>query len=250
MLLIIYSCFLCLLPFVQMYITQPQWKIINSFLTNQKVSTPEQKKELNKMIYFHYEKWAVHQAYEFKKFHNYKCNGIKQSELNLYSSLGLIKAIQKYDPFKCENTTFSVYALKYIMGELYNGMTELQPTSLLEKSERKKKYCKRNNQSKYNVKPILIGNNHFLIDNNKLHNSNSPYNKYDNYDYHSYKKYEYIWSMIESMDIPIITKKIINLKLSFDFKKIRSNKKISEILGYSEETIRRHIIEFKDKCIF
>jgi hypothetical protein len=230
-----------------MYITQSQWIKINSFLTNQKISTPEQKKELNKMIYFHYKKWAIHQAYEFKKFHNYKCNGIKQTELNLYSSLGLIKAIQKYDPYKCVNTTFSVYASKYIMGELYNGMTQLQPTSLLEKSDRKKKYYKRNTQSKYNVHPILLGNNDFLIDNNQLHNSNSPYNKYDKYDYNSYKKYEYIWSMIESMDIPIIMKKIIKLKLSFDFKKIRSNKEISEILCYNEETIRQNIVEFKEK---
>jgi hypothetical protein len=53
--------------------------------------------------------------------------------------------------------------------------------------------------------------------------------------------------MIESMDIPIIMKKIIKLKLSFDFKKIRSNKEISEILCYNEETIRQNIVEFKEK---
>ena len=195
----------------------------------------EQKEQINRMIYSHYEKWAFYKASQFKKFHYYKCKEIRQQELNLYASIGLIKAIQNYNPYKCQNTTFSIYSINYIMGELYNGMTILQPISILTKTERKKGYNK-----KYS--PTLVGDDEYLFDSNPTLFDKNNYNNNHNNLHNQYKE---LWTTIQSMKIPRLTKTVVFLKYSFDFKKNKSNKDVSIMLGYSEETIRQHINLFK-----
>lgn len=236
-----YILFLYCLPSVHLYINKKQWSQINSFLKNKNFSIieqKEQKEQINKIIYSHYEKWAFYQASQFKQFHFYKCKEIRQQELNLYASIGLTKAIQNYDPSKCENTTFSIYSLNYVMGELYNGMTILQPISILTKTERKKSYNKRIDNTKYS--PTLVGNDDYLFDSNPILFDRNNYNN------NLYKQYKELWKKIHLMKIPHLTKTIINLKYSFDFETTRSNKDISIMLGYSEETIRQNVNQFKN----
>jgi len=244
------SIWLFYLPFVHVYINKKQWSQINSFLINTNLSIIEQKQQqqqqqqkeqINKMIYSHYEKWAFYKASQFKQFHYYKCKEIRQQELNLYASIGLNKAIQNYDPCKCENTTFSIYSMNYIMGELYNGMTILQPISILTKTERKKGYNNRNDNSKYTT--TLVGDDNYLFDSNPILFDKNNYNNNHNNLHNQYKE---LWTTIETMKIPHLTKTIVFLKYSFDFKKTKSNKEVSIMLGYSEETIRQHINQFKE----
>lgn len=248
--MIIISTYILLfcLPFVDLYINKHQWTTINSFLKKKNFTTIEQKEQINKIIYSHYEKWAFYKASQFKQFHYYKCKEIRQQELNLYASIGLIKSIQNYDPCKCENTTFSIYSLNYVIGELYNGMTILQPMSILTKTERKKSYNKRIDNTKYTT--TLVGDDNYLFDSNPILFDKNNYNNnlYDNnlYDNNLYNSCEELWTTIESMKIPHLTKTIINLKYSFDFEKTISNKDISIMLGYSEETIRQHVNQFKN----
>jgi hypothetical protein len=227
--------FLLYLPCVKGYITKPQWSSINYCLNNKNKYTKEDMCKIQKIIYVHYEKWAFYKTYQFKSFHFHKCKHIKQQELNLYASVGLNKAIQNYNPNKSIYATFSVYALHYIISELYSGMTELQPITILAKSERKKNIYKRNLLTQ-NIIPIFVGYDDYMFDLN---------NKNTNNDYNDYKKYEELWRNIYLMDIQGFTKTIIKYKYSFDFKVIRTNKEIAELFGYSEEYIRQHINKFK-----
>jgi len=210
-------------------------------LTN-KLTGP-QKIQLGKAIYIHYEKWAYYQAYQFKKFHVYKCRKITQQELNLYASIGLSKAITCYNPLKCKKTTtFSLYALYFIMGELHNGLTDLQPINILTKREKIKSKTENEKSKKYNYNKIsndviLVGKKEYLLDIRRTPN------------YNEYLKYETFWNNIYNMNIPLFVKKIIILKYSFEFKQIRSNKKISQILGCSEEWVRQNINNYKAKII-
>jgi len=219
---------------VFLYLTNTKWMQINTFLLNKNKYTNEEVNKINKIIYLNYEKWAFYTSYKFKQFHFFKCKEISQKELNLYASIGLTKAIHNYNPSK--NVTFSIYASNYITGELYNGMTVLQPISILTKSERKKSIYNRNQYIK--IQPHLGSNNDYLFVTNTKYDSNS------------YKKYEELWKHIFEMDIPLITKNVIKLKYSFDFNKIRSNKDISLLLCCSEENVRLNINLFKKNIKF
>ena len=231
-------------PFLKAFITNSQWKTINSLLTTNKL-TGSQKSQLGKIIYIHYENWAYYQSYKFKMFHVYKCRKIKQRELNLYASIGLSKAIAHYNPLKCKNTTtFSSYAIHYIMSELRDGLTELQTINILttcdkikSKSESKNKNSKEYNYNKIANDVILVGDNDYLLDSKR------------NPNYNEYLQYETLWNNIYNMNIPSFVKKIIILKNSFEFKQLLSNKKIAEILGCSEEWVRQNINNYKSKIV-
>jgi len=191
--------FLFVLPLLKAFISNSQWKTINSLLTLTTTNklTVSQKSQLGKVIYIHYEKWTYYQAYQYKMRHIYKCRKIKQQELNLYASIGLSKAIANYNPLKCKNTTtFSSYAIHYIMCELRNGLNDLQT-----------EHYKNANDI------ILVGDNDFLLDSKRTPN------------YNEHLQYETFWNNIYNMDIPSFVKKIIIIKYSFECKKLMPNKK-------------------------
>jgi RNA polymerase sigma factor (sigma-70 family) len=212
-----------------MYITSNKWLYITKVLIHKNKYSTEDIDKLYKIIYTNYENWAFYNSYKFKKFHYYKCKQISQQELNLYASLGLIKAIQNFNPKNCYS--FSSYASKYIIGELYNGMTILQPIHSLNKRESKKSIYNRNENIK--MYSLLLNDKENYIIENALSNT-------EIYNTNIHNKYFRLWEEIFAMDIPVLTKNIIKLKYSFDFKKIRSNKKISILLCCSEENIRQH----------
>ena len=62
----------------------------------------------------------------FKKKHFYKCKHIPYYEISIYSRIGLLHAIRKYNPTK-ESAMFHLYAIHHIRGQLYKGMTDLSP---------------------------------------------------------------------------------------------------------------------------
>jgi DNA-directed RNA polymerase specialized sigma subunit len=54
---------------------------------------------------------------------------------------------------------------------------------------------------------------------------------------------EEVWQRIHQM--PWIHRRIIQLKYDFEFNKIRSNREVAELIGYSEEYVRRRICQSK-----
>jgi hypothetical protein len=245
-LIIIFLLFLQNLPSVFLYLNHQSWNHINSFLQNKNKYQPEEVNKVHKIIYTNYEKWALYKSYLFKKLHYYKCKEITQSELNLYASLGLHKAIQNYNPEK--NVSFSFYATNYVMGELYNCMTILQTNNYIVKRERRRKHYNRNNKSKTDSHihvPMILGTDDYLFSQKQ-----KGLQKPDLFDYryniNLHNVCESFWERIESMDIPPLTKKIMKLKYSFDFTQSRSNKYVSILLCCSEETVRQHVNKFRE----
>ena len=180
---------------------------------------------------------ALKKSLEFKKLHVYKCKSIPQEELNLYSFVGLCKAIQNYTPINYYDMKFSNYASIYIMSELYHGITELQPITNMKKRERKMS-LKQKIKNKINVvtnrNTYFVGSNEFMFD-KIMHKK--KINKISENDYIE------LWNKIKSLEISDFTKKVLQLKFSFEFNKIRTNKEISELLCCSEETVRKNILK-------
>lgn len=224
------------------YLDKKQWNTIDKILTNKNICS-QNKQQINRIIYTHHYFWAKKQARIFKRFHYYKCKTIRQEEINLYALIGLWKASQKYNPTKYPNTSFIIYAKKYVIGELYNGMTDLQPFNILPRNERKKSYYNQNIQNNERYKNIIstVGDDEFLIDEYINQNINEYFftNSYNNEKY-----YEMLWEQIYACHCPQVTKNIIRYKFSFDFNKKMSNKKIAILLSCSEEYVRQQLCSF------
>jgi hypothetical protein len=216
------------------YLDNNQWAKIHSVLIHKEkyAKFPEHIQKINNIIYFHYSPLAIKYARQFKQFHYYKCKEIPQQELNLYAFTGLSKAVTNYQPSKYENAYFFPYAKKYITGELYLGMSELQPLTIVPKSERKKSIFYRNKDT-IGSSISLIGDDEYLVNQLQPHYQR-PINK----------DYEYFWSNVETANCSLTTKQMIHLKFSYDCNKIRSNQKIADMLGCSEEHVRQQLRAF------
>ena len=219
--------------FIHAYLTINQWKKINCILINQK-HTPIQKQQINILIYKHYEIWATTQAHKFKQLHYYKCKGIPKSEISLYAKMGLYKAVIKYNPTRLKNISFAVYALIYIRSELYTCITELHPITTVSKYIRRMGQNSRNNETI--IQPTLST---CMLD---------KYSKQNYIEKHTYLTANELWQKIEyDINVSPKIKRTIKLKFTYDFKKKRSNKEVAEIVGCSEETVRKQINQFKNQ---
>jgi len=231
--LIILYCFINIS--ISLHLTYQQKNLINKILKNDKV-TNNQKQIVQKILYNSYEKFAIKKAIEFKNLHRYKCNNINLNEIILYAKYGLWKSIIKFKGYVyLEN-----YCLIYIKHELNQYLNDKYSSSIISKKERVK--------SKSNYTLSEINKYNFLLNtkiysyewnfdniNYKLRNHNNLV--FDKIIYDDYLKD--IWNFINKYNIIDYESKII-LKLKYDyyFKKIRSNKEISNIIKYSEEYVR------------
>jgi hypothetical protein len=151
--------------FTDAYLFTSQWNKIDNILTNKDKYSLVQIQKIHTIIYNNYEKWALNKASQFKHLHKYKSRGILLDEIKLYATIGLYKAIKNYDPIKCKNTTFSFYAAKYVVGECYTCVTELQPLPTIKKYERKKGVANRkyNRQIQIALSPTMLGDDKILL---------------------------------------------------------------------------------------
>ena len=220
------------------YLTQKQWIDIKHILQHPK-STNAMIDTCNQIIFQHYKHYAYNMAYDFKTTYYTKCRHISLDELKLYASRGLLHAISRYNasmPF-----LFSKYASIYIKGELYYGMSELHPLTLLPISKRINKQWRTQHLVLYKK----MTNTKFM----------SHYDYYDDLyistheNTHIYlDKYNQLlklWNIINELDEQ--DKKIMKYKYNFYFQKLRSNQEIADLLGYSSETIRKKINKIKSR---
>lgn len=225
-----------IIAFKNNYLNSNQWRTIKKFIVNHKTNIKIIYK-VNKILYFYYHNWSCRKALKFKKFYYNKCKHIPLIELYCYSNIGLIKAINNYDG----KGNFTNYANIYINGELYRGLTELHPISIIPKKER----CRKKNVSEINIfnkgknfKTRFVGDNVWLYD--KLEIKNNYYN-YINYwdnnyvDYHYGDYYEF-WQKTNLLEP--FEKHLIHSKFDFNLNKKVSNNYLAKKLGYSEEYIR------------
>lgn len=232
--------FLCNGLKYQPNLTIQQWKLINSIIQHPK--TPFLMKEkITQVIYTKYESWAIHKAYQFKRFHRYKCRNINIQDLILYSLEGLKKATTKYNG----KYSFHTYANIYIFGNLNKGLTDLQPITNIPKSIRKKKCTEIKTEYNYQYKKKL----------NTLFVSSDDYwmfeKRQNNSPIITINYYNGIWDILME-DLDPLSKKIVQYKFDYFFNKINSNKRIAELMCCSEETIRltlKKIFLLKEICL-
>lgn len=216
------------------YLTKNQWFHIKNILQNPK-STYDMKNTCNQIIFQHYKHYAYNIAYDFKTTYYKKCRHIPLDELKLYASRGLLDAISKYNI----SMPFSKYASIYIKGELYYGMSELHPLTLLPISKRIHKKWRTHNLVLYKK----MTNTKFMSDYNYYDNLYISKNE-DNHIYlNKYRKLLELWNIINQLNDE--DEKIMKYKYNLYFQKIRSNKEIGDLLGYSSETIRKKINKIK-----
>jgi hypothetical protein len=136
------------------YLSVTQWKTVQSLITNEK-TTSEMRDKINTILYKCYEGYAVSSAHKFKQFHKYKCMNINTFELGLYAKFGLYRACKKYNG----SSSFISYVDKYIIGELYKGLTDLYPLSSVTKSDRRMgKYNENKKITIYSINSIYVVN--------------------------------------------------------------------------------------------
>jgi len=195
-----------------------------------------ERNRINNIIFSKYKSWSIDKAYKFKKFHRYKCRNISIEDLKLYSLEGLMKAVKKYNG----NSFFHYYAEKYIMGELYKGLTDLQPITIIPKSIRRSKTNTLKTENNYIYKKLL--NTQFIgFDNYWMFEKRQPIKTEIN----SLQTRYDIWNSIKLKDA--FSKRVFEYKYDIDFNKIRSNKQISILMACSEETIRKNMEKTKEK---
>jgi hypothetical protein len=241
--LLICGCFLSNFLISTSYLTNNHWSILLPIIQN-KDTHQEVRTKIQKLIYFSYEKWAINQAYQFKYYHKYKSRNIDLENFIYSSKIGLYKSIQQYQG----KSEFSLKSRIYIQWELYDCLTQLYPLTILPKQYRKKSKSGLNAQERRNYK-------------NQLESSFVSYDEYWRFDKldGSNKKEKIrttkeltreIWEQIyECLYSDPIALKILSLKYDYRFVPLCSNRYISEMLGYSEEYVRRKMNQSKKKII-
>jgi hypothetical protein len=226
--------------FESLYLSYNQWNSIQSIIQNKKTSFGI-RNSVNKILFCAYEKFAINQAYSFKKFHKQKCFNINIEDLILSSKFGLFKSIKNYKG----TTNFENYSKKYIQGELYKCLTDYHEINNIPKSIRKKKKSSLSflERRKYNkgLKTSFVSNNDFWRFDKIQIKKNLNLVLYD-------EEKDYIEKILEQWEkinhyfllnsFALNKKKIFLLKYDVDLNVIRSNKNISQIIGCSEENIR------------
>lgn len=213
----------------QQNLSLQQWKLINSIIKHPTTPLPI-KYKISNIIYTKYETWAIHKAYLFKRFHRHKCRNINIQDLILYSLEGLKKASINYNG----KFSFHTYANIYISGQLYKGLTDLQPITNIPKSIRKNKSSVIKTVNNYQYKKCL----------NTLFVSISDYwmfeKRQNNNPCLTLNNNKEIWTiLLENIDP--FSKKIVEYKFDYFFNKINSNKRIAELMCCSEETVRQSL---------
>jgi len=220
------------------YLTKNQWTSIKHILKHPK-STSNMINACNEIIFQHYKHYAYNMAYDFKTTYYKKCRHISLNELKLYASRGLLDAILRYNasmPF-----SFSKYASIYIKGELYYGMSEMHPLTLLPISKRISKKWRTQNLVLYKKMTNTKFMSHYDYYDGLYVSTHKDSDVFVN----KYKELIELWNIINHLDEEY--KKIMKYKYNFYFQKIRSDEEIGDLLGYSGETIRKKINEIKNR---
>jgi hypothetical protein len=215
-----------------LYLTDYQIKLINNLIKNKEINV-KQRNTINEILFIAYEKFSIKKAIEFKNNYKLKCKNINNDELFLACRFGLFKAIKKYNA----KGSFTKYASIYINYELLKLMTERYSINIMPKSYRSKHElykCK----NLFNVRLASSYEDYeknilFIKDENIIYIINNK-NLYQD------KMSNLLVNLTDSMKI------IFFLKYFSNETKIISNKKISNLMSCSEETIRKQVNKIKN----
>lgn len=212
-------------------LTVPQWHTIDRILHVYPQSPESQ--TCKRLIFHHYREWAIHQSYEFRRFHRYKCRHISPDELHSYALYGLHDAIEHYLP---KRARFNTYAEKYVYGQLYRGMTELQPITLIPKRRRQDREWIRRNI--YRHKQALRGPIPYDTTHEQQSSSHPHQSHQSNRDTVCCLLDQ--WAELQHGLDPVAYR-TLSLKYDVEFNTVRSNKEVAVLMACSEETVRTRL---------
>jgi RNA polymerase sigma factor (sigma-70 family) len=198
------------------------------------------REKLNSVLFDKYEEWACNHARLFKRKHYILCKEIKINELELFALNGLNKAIIRYNP----HYIFHKYALIYIYSCLYESVSNQQTMNIIPSYIRKDKnhpWRLKNKKMYLNmIDPIFVGDDDFKLELG-IDENNNPLKIFE----HSNSINE-LWNFIQKeLDFTSFT--VFKYKYNTDFEKVMSNKELSDLMGCSEETIRKNLKTTSEK---
>lgn len=212
---------LTFLSHVLSYLTPTQWTIIdNSIRYYRQMESMEYIEPIHEFLYSNHHNWTLHFTNTFVKQNNFYLNQNQKSELYVYATRGLLKAINNYNGYG----NFYNYGKIYMNGELYKGISDLGPLRLLPHSYRVNKKWKHKNKSKYDFYNQQIEHIHWTSSCISNINTNTKMN---------------ILSIINELDNQ--DRMLFSLRYDQDMNKKYTLKQIGDFYGYSSETIRKKI---------
>lgn len=210
---------LTFLSHVLSYLTPTQWTIVdNSIRYYRQMESKEYIQPINDFIYSNHHNWTLHFTNTFVKQNKFYLNQNQQSELYVYATRGLLKAINNYDGYG----NFYSYSKIYMNGELYKGISDLGPMRLLPHSYRVNKKWKQKNKSKYDFYNQQI--EHIRWTSSCISNINTD-TKLN------------ILSIVNELDNQ--ERLLFSLRYDENMNKKYTLKQIGDFYGYSSETIRK-----------
>ncbi len=120
----IITLFLCYVVQIKGFLSYSQKRMIQHIIQNKDIS-PEIKNKTKEIIATHYTPWALSQYNKFvnrNRSYLYKKH-IPLNDLRQYAIVGMAKALAKYNG----SVDFTLYAEKYVLGTLHQGVTDLIP---------------------------------------------------------------------------------------------------------------------------
>ena len=103
-----------------LYLTKPQWNLINNVISNKNININHLEREkVNSILFEAYRCFAFRKMIEFRQTYKYICKDISTDELTMCAYMGLYKAIKNYNGNYCLDN----YASIYIKGELFRAIT-------------------------------------------------------------------------------------------------------------------------------
>jgi RNA polymerase sigma factor (sigma-70 family) len=109
---------------INAFLSYSQKKLIQNIIQNKDIS-PEIKNKTKEIIAINYIPWALSQYNQFvnkNRSYLYKKH-IPLNDLRQYAIIGILKALEKYNG----SVDFTLYAEKYVLGTLHQGVTDLIP---------------------------------------------------------------------------------------------------------------------------
>lgn len=219
------------------YLTTTQWSLIKQVLGHPQ-RTPIMVEQINQVLYQHYRYKAFELANGFKVKYSALCSHITTTELNQYAAKGLLLAIKNYNP----KYPFSGHLSLYVNSQLYIGLSDLQPLTIIPRHLRLSKKWRSKNKFLYKTltNTKLVGSDHYLYD--VKQDTNSKTNHLENSS--KYSDLVEIWCIINNLDIE--SQKIMKYKYNFYMKKIRSNREVGILMCCSDETIRKKVLSIQN----
>ena len=192
------------------YLSPGQLNSISRLIQHPGLQAAE-KAVMQRVLYTHYESWAIHQSYLFSRTcPQHVLNSVGRPTLTLSAQIGLHKSTKNYDG----RAPFAHYAKFYVRGELCRSIRYYYANQL---------------NTTYNT----VGDTH---DDYEFENAKSAVPSPDSVVLRK-EMFRNWWAGVGEQ--PELVQRMISLKYDPWFQVQRSNAEVAALIGYSEEHVRR-----------